>query len=65
MPNPKSREVRLRNTARRRGFEISKSRLRDPLAVGYGIWTVTDSKGKAIAELPNLDAVEEFLGGKR
>ncbi len=57
----KVREIRLRNTAKRRGFEISKSRRRDPLAIDYGVWTIFDAKGKALAELPDLDAVEAFL----
>jgi hypothetical protein len=59
----KIREIRLRNTAKRRGFELSKSRRRDPLAVDYGIWTVLDAKGKAVAKLPDLDAVESYLDG--
>ena len=45
----KSREIAVRRTAARRGYTASKSRLRDPLAVGYARWTVTGSRGKRIS----------------
>ena len=59
----KSREVAARRTARRRGYDASKSRLRDPLAVGFGRWTVTGPKGSRVSPLGGwtLEEVEEWL----
>jgi hypothetical protein len=59
----KVRENRLRDTARRRGYQMSKSRLRDPLAVGYGRWHVTARDGQRISGEDGwtLDDVEAWL----
>lgn len=59
----KVRENRLRDTARRRGYRMSKSRLRDPLAVGYGLWHVTGRDGQRISGEDGwtLDDVEGWL----
>jgi len=63
----KRREVRLRETAKRRGLLLSKSRRRDPRALDYG-YQLTDSEtGKLIVGNPRrgygatLDQVEKFL----
>jgi len=58
----KVRENRLRETARRRGYQVSKSRLRDPLAIGYGRWTVTGPTGQVSpAGGWTVDEVEGWL----
>lgn len=58
-----SRRVAVRRIAKRRGFSASLSRLRDPLAVGYGLWTVTDRKGKRVSAPDGwtLEQVERWL----
>jgi hypothetical protein len=38
----KSREVRLRRTAERRGYMLKKSRSRDPKAVDHGLYALID-----------------------
>jgi hypothetical protein len=38
----KSREVRLRNAAKRHGLELRKSRRRDPFAIGHGLFCLVD-----------------------
>jgi hypothetical protein len=59
----KSREIAVRRIASRRGYTASKSRLRDPLAIGYGRWTVTDRKGRRISPEDGwtLEQVEQWL----
>lgn len=46
------------------GYTASLSRLRDHLAVGYGMWTVTDSQGKRVSAPGGwtLEQVEQWLG---
>ena len=56
----KARENRLRRKAERQGYEMRKSRLRDPDATGYGTYTLITAKGKP-RTLKSLDAVEQFL----
>jgi hypothetical protein len=58
-----SRRVAVRRIASRRGFTASLSRLRDPLAVGYGLWTVTDRKGKRVSAPDGwtLEQVEQWI----
>jgi hypothetical protein len=61
----KSRDIAVRRIAKRRGFSASKSRLRDPLALGYAMWTVTDDrKGRRVSPPGGwtLDQVEQWLG---
>jgi hypothetical protein len=60
MTSEKVRENRLRRVAGRRGWTLSKSRRRDPLAVDFGTWTLT-GPGRKARTFPDLDAVEAFL----
>lgn len=63
----KSREVAVRRTASRRGYTASKSRLRDPLAVGYGRWTVTGPQSSSLVSPPGgwtLEQVEQWLAAQ-
>jgi hypothetical protein len=58
----KVRENRLRATAERRGLRLSKSRRRDPLAVDFGVYWLTDpTTERVVAECNGLDAVEDHL----
>ena len=63
----KSRYIRARRIAKRRGYTASLSRLRDKLAVGYGQWTVTDLRGKRVSPPGGwtLEQVEQWLGLER
>jgi hypothetical protein len=55
----RSRIVRLRRTAKRRGYTLHKTRRIDPLATDYGTWTI---KGPgAPRRLLSTDEVEAFL----
>lgn len=36
--------MRVRRKAARRGYVVTKSRTRDPLAIGYGSWTASDGE---------------------
>src|SRR5580700_2537990 len=40
--HPRTREIRLRNLAKRRGLEISKSRRRDEGSPWYGLYVLRD-----------------------
>jgi hypothetical protein len=44
-----SRVKAVRRIARRRGYRVSLSRARDPLAVSYGRWTVTGREGEQVS----------------
>ena len=57
------RENRLRRMAERQGLRVVKSRRRDPLARGFGTFTLLDENGATIAG-PGLsdDELEEALG---
>ena len=59
----RSRQVAVRRIAKRRGYTASLSRLRDPLAIGYARWTVTDRKGKRVSPKDGwtLEQVEQWL----
>lgn len=70
----KVQENRLRRMAERQGLALVKSRRRDPHALGYGKWMVTDpyNSNAVVAGLgptgePSLDLaeVEAFLKGGR
>jgi len=37
----KAHEDYLRRIAQRRGWTLTKSRIRDPHAIGYGLWQLT------------------------
>jgi hypothetical protein len=61
-------ENRLRRMAERQGFQLSKSRLRDPRAIGFGGYMIVNSKTNSIeagghpnVHSMNLDEVEAFL----
>lgn len=64
----KVRENRLREVARRRGYELRKSRRRDPLALDYGEWYLTRGSIEGMpmqtVTLSSLDSVESFLDGE-
>src|ERR1035441_10651093 len=67
----KVRENRLRRGVQRRGYIFAKSRLRDPMAVGYGRIRVETDDGREAAGFGSadglgltLDELEDRLGGK-
>jgi hypothetical protein len=64
MTAEKIREDRLRRAARRQGFQLRKSRTRDPRAYTYGVYYLisvnTDRLGSNEHGL-SLDEVERFL----
>lgn len=51
----KVRENRLRRMADRQGKKLSRSRVRDPFAIGYGIYSIDGH------EVGDMDAVEKAL----
>ena len=59
-----SRIKTVRRVARRRGYRVSLSRVRDPLATGYQRWTVTGPGGGRISPEGGwaLEQVERWLG---
>lgn len=58
----KTRENRLRAAVARQGFKLSRSRRRDPRAVDYGRYYVTEPTRNVVeAELTDLDAVERWV----
>lgn len=65
----KVRENRLRRAAQRQGLALTKSRTRDPRALGYGLYALADDKqdrdelAKAFTrgEGLTLDEVEDRL----
>ena len=62
----KVRENRTRRAVERQGYRLSRSRRRDPRAVDYGRYYVTDPNTSAlVAELSDLDAVEAWAKGER
>ena len=70
----KVRENRLRRMAERQGYMLKKSRRRDPRAMDFGIYWITDpflnaiiASGSYYDHGMDLDEVEEWLlrGGKR
>ena len=71
MVTEKSREARLRRMAYRRGMLLSKCRRRDPLAIGYGTYQLSDFNNHIVACAAgnegfgmSLDEIEEFLNRK-
>jgi hypothetical protein len=59
----KIREARLRDTAARRSLKLPKSRRRDPKAMDYGRYHLTDALGRAVlggAAGADLDAIEDY-----
>jgi hypothetical protein len=60
----KARENRARRALERRGYRLSKSRRRDPHAIGYGEFTITNARGQAPRTrvvLLSVEEVEEWL----
>lgn len=63
----KSIEIRLRNTLKRRGYILKKSRRRDPMALDYGLYWITDKSGNVVSSNDNsssgitLDEVNEWV----
>jgi hypothetical protein len=66
----KIRENHLRRVARRRGLNLTKSRRRDPQALDYGHYWITNPYNSNALVLggewgADLDEVEEFLTRRR
>ena len=65
----RTREARLRRAAERQGYRLVKSGRRDPRAIDYGRWMVTDPQTNTVVAgtehtgRPNmsLDDVEDWL----
>ncbi len=59
-----SRVKAVRRIARRRGYTVSLSRVRDQLAPGFGRWTVTGPEGGRISPARGwtLEQLERWLG---
>jgi hypothetical protein len=64
----KVRENRLRAAAERQGYQLVKSRRRDPRAVGFGGWMIVDPRSNAVEAggmgdgfQMTIDDVEEWL----
>jgi hypothetical protein len=57
----KSREIRIRHALGRQGYTLSKSRRRDPRALDYGRYTISDGNGGIAGEAVSLDGVEQWL----
>ena len=64
MTSEKVRENRLRRVALRRGWKLTRSRRRDPLATDYGQWRLAHLHANTSDRVfYNLDDVEAFLEG--
>lgn len=63
----KTREIRLRRSAQRQGLALHKSRLRDPRAIGYGLFNLSDESNRIVAGgdaggySMSLDEIEIYL----
>lgn len=54
---------RLRRTAARRGFRLTRSRRRDPRAVDYARYTVEDTLGRGLTRTGlTLSEVDKLFG---
>lgn len=67
----KVRENRLRRMAERQGLRLVKSRRRDPNALDYGMYALTNETNCIVYGTSNsgwydatLDDIEEYLTGK-
>ncbi|MCZ2804343.1 hypothetical protein O2W18_04445 [Modestobacter sp. VKM Ac-2983] len=63
-PEEKVKENRLRRIAARRGLQLTRSRRRDPRALDYGRYWLTDVRTNALTSPEDgltLDQVEEHL----
>lgn len=70
MPDHKVRENRLRRAADRQGLRLQRSRRRDPRALGYGTYRLTDARTGSVVAAGSesgygltLDQVELHLTG--
>lgn len=63
MTNDKVRENKVRRMAGRQGYQLMKSRRRDPNAWDYGLFTLIDAQTNGVASehLIDLDGIEEQL----
>jgi hypothetical protein len=68
----KTFENRLRRMASRQGYELNKSRLRDPRAIGFGGYMIIDASTNHVvagahphAHSMSLDEVETWLLSER
>ncbi|MET2012356.1 hypothetical protein ABXJ56_12435 [Microbacterium chocolatum] len=65
----RTREIRLRNAARRQGLSLHKSRTRDPQAVSYGLFRLVDENncivvgGDLLGYSMDEDEIEVYLAG--
>lgn len=62
----KTRETRLRRMAERQGLALHKNRRRDPRALDFGEYYISDPNTSALVagdhhSLPDLGAVERWL----
>lgn len=64
----KVRENRLRAAAERQGYQLVKSRRRDPRATGYGGWMIVNPRSNSVEAggmgdgyQMSIDDVEEWL----
>jgi hypothetical protein len=64
----KVRENRLRRMADRQGLKLTRSRRRDPRAIDYGLYWLTDIRTNTLISSEaglDIDAVERLLTGDR
>ena len=69
MVTEKSRETRIRRAVTRRGYQLVKTRRRDPNAWDYGTYMITDPRTSAVVAGTgslgrphwSLDDVQEWL----
>ncbi len=62
MTDEKVRENRLRRMLERRGLTLTKSRRRDPEALGFGHYAILEAGGEIVADqLGGLDHLEAWL----
>jgi hypothetical protein len=59
----KVREIRLRRTADRQGLTLNRSRRRDPRALDFGLYWLTDRSGQKVGNSDgmSMDEVERYL----
>ena len=66
MTAEKVQEIRARRAADRQGLRLTKSRRRDPRALDYGSYRLTDTNGETVAgPFTDLDEVESYLSKPR
>lgn len=64
MDKDKVRENRLRRMAERQGFQLTKSRRRDPRAIDYGKYWISDPRTNGLLtpeQGMDLDEIETWL----